>query len=129
MSTDDGAMQFAYCSMSKQVNRKMDIALLPFLSLLYLFNGLDRSNVGNAETQGMLDLALLIGNVDHNHADRLHYRHRRYSRRSQPGSLAILHHICIATATFSGRWEMARGETLDHDHHGKPTTSIIRPAF
>ncbi|KNG48956.1 major facilitator superfamily transporter [Stemphylium lycopersici] len=52
MSTDDGAMQFAYCSMSKQVNRKMDIALLPFLSLLYLFNGLDRSNVGNAETQG-----------------------------------------------------------------------------
>lgn len=39
--------------MSSRVNRKMDIALLPFLSLLYLFNGLDRSNVGNAETQGM----------------------------------------------------------------------------
>ncbi|KAG9381241.1 Allantoate transport protein [Pyrenophora tritici-repentis] len=38
--------------MTKRVNRKMDIALLPFLSLLYLFNGLDRSNVGNAETQG-----------------------------------------------------------------------------
>ncbi|EDU43685.1 allantoate transport protein [Pyrenophora tritici-repentis Pt-1C-BFP] len=37
--------------MTKRVNRKMDIALLPFLSLLYLFNGLDRSNVGNAETQ------------------------------------------------------------------------------
>lgn len=38
---------------SKHVNRKIDIALLPFLSLLYLLNGLDRSNVGNAETQGM----------------------------------------------------------------------------
>ncbi|KAE8833427.1 hypothetical protein HRS9139_05246 [Pyrenophora teres f. teres] len=38
--------------MTKRVSRKMDIALLPFLSLLYLFNGLDRSNVGNAETQG-----------------------------------------------------------------------------
>ncbi|EUC41303.1 hypothetical protein COCMIDRAFT_8948 [Bipolaris oryzae ATCC 44560] len=37
---------------SKHVNRKIDIALLPFLSLLYLLNGLDRSNVGNAETQG-----------------------------------------------------------------------------
>ncbi|KAH7406473.1 major facilitator superfamily transporter [Phaeosphaeria sp. MPI-PUGE-AT-0046c] len=37
---------------SRGVNRKMDIALLPFLSLLYLFNGLDRSNIGNAETQG-----------------------------------------------------------------------------
>jgi hypothetical protein len=37
---------------SRRLNRKMDIALLPFLSLLYLFNGLDRSNIGNAETQG-----------------------------------------------------------------------------
>jgi hypothetical protein len=37
---------------SRRVNRKIDIALLPFLSTLYLFNGLDRSNVGNAETQG-----------------------------------------------------------------------------
>ncbi|KAH7092575.1 major facilitator superfamily transporter [Paraphoma chrysanthemicola] len=39
-------------ALSRRVNLKMDIALLPFLSLLYLFNGLDRSNVGNAETQG-----------------------------------------------------------------------------
>jgi hypothetical protein len=37
---------------SRRLNRKMDIALLPFLSLLYLFNGLDRSNIGNVETQG-----------------------------------------------------------------------------
>jgi hypothetical protein len=36
----------------RALNRKLDIALLPFLSLLYLFNGLDRGNVGNAETQG-----------------------------------------------------------------------------
>ncbi|KIX94011.1 uncharacterized protein Z520_10348 [Fonsecaea multimorphosa CBS 102226] len=39
-------------AMSRALNRKFDIALLPFLSLLYLFNGLDRGNVGNAETQG-----------------------------------------------------------------------------
>ncbi|KAJ4985597.1 major facilitator superfamily transporter [Stagonosporopsis vannaccii] len=37
---------------ARRVNRKIDTALLPFLSTLYLFNGLDRSNVGNAETQG-----------------------------------------------------------------------------
>ncbi|KAH6880502.1 major facilitator superfamily domain-containing protein [Thelonectria olida] len=37
---------------NQAVNRKLDIALLPLLSLLYLFNGLDRGNVGNAETQG-----------------------------------------------------------------------------
>ncbi|KAF1828705.1 major facilitator superfamily transporter [Decorospora gaudefroyi] len=39
-------------ALSRRINRKMDLALLPVLSLLYLFNGLDRSNVGNAETQG-----------------------------------------------------------------------------
>ncbi|KAK0617691.1 major facilitator superfamily transporter [Immersiella caudata] len=35
-----------------RTNRRIDIALLPLLSLLYLFNGLDRSNIGNAQTQG-----------------------------------------------------------------------------
>jgi hypothetical protein len=39
-------------AMSRALNRKLDIFLLPFLSLMYLFNGLDRGNVGNAETQG-----------------------------------------------------------------------------
>lgn len=39
-------------AMNRSLNRKLDIFLLPFLSLLYLFNGLDRGNVGNAETQG-----------------------------------------------------------------------------
>lgn len=38
---------------SKALNQKLDVALLPLLSLLYLLNGLDRGNVGNAETQGM----------------------------------------------------------------------------
>lgn len=38
---------------SRRLNWKMDFFLLPFLSFLYLFNGLDRSNVGNAETQGI----------------------------------------------------------------------------
>ena len=52
MSNDDRPTCVLDESISKQVNRKMDIALLPFLSLLYLLNGLDRSNVGNAETQG-----------------------------------------------------------------------------
>lgn len=38
--------------LSRSVNRKLDFVLLPCLSLLYLFNGLDRGNIGNAETQG-----------------------------------------------------------------------------
>lgn len=39
-------------AINKALNRKLDIFLLPVLSLLYLFNGLDRGNVGNAQTQG-----------------------------------------------------------------------------
>jgi hypothetical protein len=39
-------------ALSKRVSRRMDFAILPVLSLLYLFNGLDKGNVGNAETQG-----------------------------------------------------------------------------
>ncbi|EHK27172.1 uncharacterized protein TRIVIDRAFT_34355 [Trichoderma virens Gv29-8] len=39
--------------LSRRVNRKMDFAMLPLLSLIYLFNGLDKGNIGNAETQGI----------------------------------------------------------------------------
>jgi MFS family permease len=45
-------------SQNRRINRKMDLALLPFLSLLYLFNGLDRGNVGNAQTQGSFEAPL-----------------------------------------------------------------------
>jgi hypothetical protein len=37
---------------ARRINLKMDLGLLPLLSLLYLSNGLDRGNVGNAQTQG-----------------------------------------------------------------------------
>ncbi|KFH45973.1 putative transporter -like protein [Hapsidospora chrysogenum ATCC 11550] len=33
--------------------RKLDLFLLPFLSLMYFFNAVDRSNLGNAETDGI----------------------------------------------------------------------------
>ncbi|WYZ38398.1 hypothetical protein EsH8_III_000312 [Colletotrichum jinshuiense] len=40
--------------------RKMDLWLLPFLSIMYFFNAVDRSNLGNAETDGMSkDLAFV----------------------------------------------------------------------
>lgn len=37
----------------KSYVRKMDCFLLPFLSLMYFFNSVDRSNLGNAKTDGM----------------------------------------------------------------------------
>ncbi|KAE8383727.1 major facilitator superfamily domain-containing protein [Aspergillus bertholletiae] len=37
---------------SRALNRKLDWFLLPLCGLMYLFNGLDRSNIGNAQTDG-----------------------------------------------------------------------------
>lgn len=36
----------------RALNRKFDFLVLPFCVLVYLFNGLDRSNIGNAATNG-----------------------------------------------------------------------------
>lgn len=36
----------------RRISRKLDLWLIPLLSVLYLCNGLDRGNIGNAETQG-----------------------------------------------------------------------------
>ncbi|THC97035.1 hypothetical protein EYZ11_003478 [Aspergillus tanneri] len=41
--------------MEKKVFRKMDLRLIPMLSLLYLLAFLDRGNIGNAKIEGMLD--------------------------------------------------------------------------
>jgi hypothetical protein len=38
--------------LTAKIRRRTDIFLLPFLSLLFLLNSLDRSNIGNAETAG-----------------------------------------------------------------------------
>jgi len=33
--------------------RKLDLYILPFMSLMYFFNSVDRSNLANAETDGL----------------------------------------------------------------------------
>lgn len=35
--------------------RKFDIRILPFLAVMYLFNALDKGNLGNAQTDGLSD--------------------------------------------------------------------------
>jgi len=37
---------------SRALNRKFDLFILPFCVIIYMFNGLDRSNLGNAQTDG-----------------------------------------------------------------------------
>lgn len=40
-------------SLERKLVRKLDFVLLPWLSLMYFFNSVDRSNLGNAKTDGM----------------------------------------------------------------------------
>ncbi|KAE8313427.1 major facilitator superfamily domain-containing protein [Aspergillus transmontanensis] len=49
-------------SIEKSVLRKLDFKLLPVLSLMYFFNSLDRSNLGNAKTDGIDQDLKLVGN-------------------------------------------------------------------
>ncbi|KAK9376554.1 major facilitator superfamily domain-containing protein [Lipomyces chichibuensis] len=37
----------------KAICRRLDMHVLPLLAMMYLFNSLDKSNIGNAETDGM----------------------------------------------------------------------------
>ncbi|OCL06443.1 MFS general substrate transporter, partial [Glonium stellatum] len=47
---EDTAAQEYEDLLNKKTVRKLDLILLPFLALLFLFNSLDKSNIGNAES-------------------------------------------------------------------------------
>ncbi|CAK7237725.1 hypothetical protein SBRCBS47491_010102 [Sporothrix bragantina] len=40
-------------SFNRALNRRLDLFLMGFCALIYIFNGLDRSNLGNAQTGGL----------------------------------------------------------------------------
>ncbi|KAK5114718.1 hypothetical protein LTR62_002292 [Meristemomyces frigidus] len=46
--------------------RKLDTHILPLLTLMYLFNALDKSNLGNAKTAGLEKDLHMIGTNDYN---------------------------------------------------------------
>ncbi|KAM0539825.1 hypothetical protein ACHAO7_011791, partial [Fusarium culmorum] len=46
----------------KALLRKLDLRLLPAVGILYLLSFLDRSNVGNARIEGMIDDLHMSGN-------------------------------------------------------------------
>ncbi|KAH0012358.1 putative pantothenate transporter, partial [Aureobasidium melanogenum] len=48
-----GDVQVVDAASERAYVRKMDCYLLPFLSLMYFFNSVDRSNLGNAKTDGI----------------------------------------------------------------------------
>lgn len=50
----------------KRLKLKLDLRLVPYLALLYLFNALDRGNIGNARLAGLEDGTHLSGNQFYN---------------------------------------------------------------
>ncbi|KAJ2399648.1 hypothetical protein GGI23_002523, partial [Coemansia sp. RSA 2559] len=50
----------------KRLKLKLDLRLVPYLSLLYLFNALDRGNIGNARLAGLEKGTHLTGNDFYN---------------------------------------------------------------
>lgn len=49
----DGSAKEFDTKFTKRLLRKIDFALIPFLSLLYLLSFLDRTNIGNARLAGL----------------------------------------------------------------------------
>ena len=46
----------------RALTRKFDLRILPILAVMYLFNSLDKSNLGNAKTSGLEETLGLKGN-------------------------------------------------------------------
>jgi hypothetical protein len=123
ISGDDGV---SHHRIHRRINRKMDLALLPLLSLIYLFNGLDRGNVGNAETQGTapyergrgLRLSLWSRSAHTDSFCRLHKRHWRKARRPQRRGVPLLRHLCDAPTNLGGSGAISGSSSLDSYHDG-----------
>ncbi|KAB8336887.1 hypothetical protein FH972_021195 [Carpinus fangiana] len=63
-TTDGRPSRFAHLD-EKKILRKMDLHILPTLSLLYLLSFLDRGNIGNAKIEG-LDIDLNLSGPEYN---------------------------------------------------------------
>ncbi len=58
-SQDEAVIGVLDPEMEKKICRKLDIRILPFICVLYLFNALDKGNISNAKTDGFdVDLGI-----------------------------------------------------------------------
>lgn len=66
INTDDGrTIAVVSPAAERALTRKFDLRILPVLAVMYLFNSLDKSNLGNAKTHG-LEKTLKLKNHDYN---------------------------------------------------------------
>ncbi|KAM7184312.1 putative transporter [Naviculisporaceae sp. PSN 640] len=64
-SSSSSTVAVAQKDKARRITRKLDFWLIPLLSFLYLCNGLDRGNIGNAETQGFThDIGVKPGDLN-----------------------------------------------------------------
>ncbi|KAL9594425.1 MAG: hypothetical protein Q9219_007041 [cf. Caloplaca sp. 3 TL-2023] len=64
-TTSDGSTVIISPSAERALTRKFDLRILPVLAVMYLFNSLDKSNLGNAKTNG-LEKTLHLKNSQYN---------------------------------------------------------------
>ncbi|KAF4126626.1 Sugar (and other) transporter [Geosmithia morbida] len=62
LSDDSGTVEAGAPINERSLLRKLDLKLLPAVGVLYLLSFLDRSNVGNARIEGMVDDLNMTGN-------------------------------------------------------------------
>lgn len=53
LTTNDGTVVELNYALEKKLVWKFDLKILPVLAVMYLFNSLDKSNLGNAKTHGL----------------------------------------------------------------------------
>lgn len=62
MATKDGVTAESFADVDeRKILRKMDLRLLPILTILYLMSFLDRGNIGNAKIEGLTETLKMSG--------------------------------------------------------------------
>lgn len=114
--------------MRRNLNRKIDIRLIPMLALLYLVSNLDRSNIGNAKIEGM-EADLSLTGVQYNTALAIFFvSYMLFGMFNVPVPPSITHFACseiIWVLTIGGtdlRWQKYQAMPSSNSYAHRPTT-------
>lgn len=99
---------------------KFDLRLLPVLAIMYLFNSLDKSNLGNAKTAGLEGMFLVLFFLDGywSSSNFLPHRYSRSTRKPiQPHSQHLLRSLCphgtVPWSSWKEDWTQHRTSLYD----------------
>jgi hypothetical protein len=91
----------------RQLCRKFDVRLMPVLAIMYLFNALDKGNLGNAQTAGLSDSKTFrsTGSVWQQLTS---IRSQLPARTVQPLGINLLRPLCCFCSTDRNHWQEVR---------------------